>query len=394
MNIRAVIALSLLLSTGAFAQSTDPMRNVSGTTAVPGPTPWVASTAGGWTFFHGFDAHLTYTSQTGPEEQENDIISTNWLGAGVQRNLGDRAFILARGRVSFEPYTIDEDGYRQFFQHVTDQAGNTLSIDRMRAHDLFGEAGVQLGWRPSDATLVSVYGALVGQPALGAAPAQLRTSGVDFAEAPFAYDIQETFQDSTSVVTAGFSTSWIALEASAFHDAMTTGDHTEIDTGDIDSQSFRVTLMPSQNFHVQVSRGELGEDVAQRTITSASASYGARNAGVTALWTRREYESGRVAETAYGIEVMLRGARNTFLARAEHVDRPAGFPFITQPIGVETDAATHFTAGYLFDVMATGNYRLGVGVNIDYRTQTHHLEDVYGHKPQGIFAFLRFRTGA
>ncbi|HEX8252782.1 MAG TPA: hypothetical protein VF846_06525, partial [Thermoanaerobaculia bacterium] len=127
MNIRAVIALSLLLSTGAFAQSTDPMRNVSGTTAVPGPTPWVtSSTAGGWTFFHGFDAHLTYMSQTGPEEQENDIISTNWLGAGVQRNFGDRAFILARGRVSFEPYTIDEDGYRQFFQHVTDEAGNTL----------------------------------------------------------------------------------------------------------------------------------------------------------------------------------------------------------------------------------------------------------------------------
>ncbi|HEX8253340.1 MAG TPA: hypothetical protein VF846_09350, partial [Thermoanaerobaculia bacterium] len=234
----------------------------------------------------------------------------------------------------------------------------------------------------------------VGQPALGAAPAQLRTSGVDFAEAPFAYDIQETVQDSTSVVTAGFSTRWIALEASAFHDAMTTGDHTELDSGDIDSQSFRVTLMPSQNFHVQVSRGELGEDLAQRTITSASASYGSKNAGLTALWTRREYESGRVAETAYGVEVMLRGTRNTFSVRAEHVDRPAGFPFITLPVGVEVEPATHFTAGYIFDFMATGNYRLGAGVNIDYRTQTRELEHVYGHKPQGIFTFVRFRTGA
>ncbi|MEA2462483.1 MAG: hypothetical protein QOJ98_230, partial [Acidobacteriota bacterium] len=367
MITRAVIALSLLLSTTAFAQGLDPMRNVSGTTANPGPSLWVTSSPGGWTFFHGFDAHVTYLTQTGPEEQESEVFSTNWLGAGVHRNIGSRAFILARGRVSLEPFTIQEDGYPQFFQYVPGELDPT---DRMRASDLFGEAAVQVGFRPTQTTLISLYGALVGQPALGAAPAQLRQSGVDFAEAPFAYDIQETYADSASVVTAGFSTSWIALEASAFHDGATTGDHTDIVTGDIDSHSARVTLM-SPNAMIQVSRGELGEDLAQRTVTSASFSYNASMIAATALWTRREFENDALApETAYGLELALRGSRNTFMVRAEHVDRPAGFPFPNLPVGVAVEPATHFTGGYLFDFIAGGRYRAGVGVNIDYRTQT------------------------
>lgn len=391
MITRAVLALSLLLSATAFAQGLDPMRNVSGTTANPGPSIWVASSPGGWTFFHGFDAHVTYLSQTGPEEQENEVFSTNWVGAGVHRNIGDSAFILARGRFSLEPFTIQEDGYPQFFQYVPGEPDPT---DRMRASDLFGEAAVQVGFRPTQTTLISLYGALVGQPALGAAPAQLRQSGIDFAEAPFAYDIQETYADSTSVVTAGFSTSWIALEASAFHDGATTGDHTDLETGDIDSQSARLTLM-SPNAMVQVSRGELGEDLAQRTVTSASFTYSASMIAATALWTRREFENDAfAAETAYGLELALRGSRNTFMVRAEHVDRPSGFPFPNIPVGLTVEPATHFTGGYLFDFIAGGRYRAGVGVNIDYRTQTRDLEEFYGHKPQGIYTFVRFRTGA
>jgi hypothetical protein len=35
-----------------------------------------------------------------------------------------------------------------------------------------------------------------------------------------------------------------------------------------------------------------------------------------------------------------------------------------------------------------------VGVNVDYHTNTHELEDSpnYGHKPQSIYAFVRFRS--
>jgi len=382
---RFAFALSLLVSFAAFAQGVDPLANLSGTTPHPGASPWVRSGSGALTFFHGFDAHVTYLSQTGPEEQENDVLSTNWFAAGAKMDFA-RGFILARGRVSLEPYTID-DSYPQFFQYVPEDG----RIDRMRPNDLFGEAAVQVGFRPTNASLISVYGALVGQPALGAAPAQLRPSGVDFAEAPFGYDIHETTHDSTSVITAGFATRLVTIEASAFHDGATTGDHTELDTGDIDSQSARLTLTPTPHLAIQISRGELGEDLAQRDVTSASLTYGGPVASLTALWTSREHNDETVAnETAWGLEVALRASRNTFMARIEHVDRPAGFPLAVDR--TETEEATHYTAGYVFDFVPNARYKMGVGVNVDYRTQTRELEDIYGHKPQGIFAFVRFRT--
>ncbi len=387
MRIRVALTLSLLFPLTVFAQ-VDPLNNLSGTTPGVGASPWIRSGDGSLTFFHGFDVHATYLSQTGPEEQENVTFSTNWFGAGAQLALGERAFVLARGRVSLEPYTID-DSYPQFFQYVPEDG----LVGRMRPNDLIGEVAVQAGYRPTTNTLVSVYGALVGQPALGAAPAQLRSSGVDFAEAPFTYEITETVHDSTSVVTAGFATRFFTIEASAFHDAATTGDHTELADGDIDSQSARLTVTPAPNIALQISRGQLGEDLAEREITSASVTYAGPMVAVTALWTTREYpQQVRERETAWGVELAFRGGRNTFMARVEHIDRPAGFPFVLPPTAPGPSEATHYTAGYVFDFMPQSRYRLGLGVNIDYRTKTRDLEEVYGHKPQGIYSFIRFRS--
>ena len=388
MTKRFAVALSLLLSFAALGQGIDPLQNVSGTTPHPGTSPWVRSGSGSLTFFHAFDAHVTYLSQTGPEEQENDVLSTNWFAAGAKLDLGDRAFVLGRGRVSLEPFTTD-DSYPQFFQYIPEDG----LVDRMRPHDLFGEAAVQFGYKPTTNTMISVYGALVGQPALGAAPAQLRPSGVDFAEAPFGYDIQETTHDSTSVVTAGFTTRFFTIEASAFHDGATTGDHTELDTGDMDSQSARLTLTPTPSLAIQISRGELGEDLAQRDITSASLTYSGPVASITALWTSRDHADETLAsETAWGLEFALRASRNTLMARIEHVDRPLGFPLNLTFDPSEVEEHTHYTAGYIFDFISGAKYKMGAGVNIDYKTKTRELEEVYGHKPQGIYAFVRFRT--
>lgn len=391
MTKRFLVVL-LLSATSALAQidpAVDPLRNVSGTTQNPGQSPWLTSGGDGWTFFHGFSAHVTHVSQTGPPESNNEVFSTNWLAAGLHRDFGDRAFVLLRGRVSLEPFTIaDNDGYPQLLQYVSAESGGPL-IDRMRPQDFIGEAALHAGWRPSSSTLISVYVAAVGDPALGAAPYALRASGVDFAEAPFAYDVQEPFHDSTRVVTLGFASRVLTIEGSVFHDAVTFGDHTEIDDGDIDSRSVRLTLTPARNFAIQVSRGELGEDLEERKVSTASVTFGNDNVAATALWSQREREGGP-EESAYGFELALRGGRNTFMARAEWVDRPFGFPFIAP--GIATERTTHFAVGYIFDFISRPRFGAGAGVNIDYHTQSHDLEDFYGHKPQSIFAFLRFRT--
>ncbi len=389
--MKRLALLALLAALPVLAQSTDPLRNVSGTAANPGPkAPWVTS-GGAWTFFHGFSAHVTHVTETGPEEQRNETFSTNWLTAGVRRDFG-RGFVLLRGRVSLEPVTIaDNEGYPQMLQYVSAEGGGPV-IDRMRPQDFLGEAALHAGFRFGGSTLLHVYAAAVGDPAFGPPPSALRSSGVDFAEAPFSYDIAEITHDATSIITAGLKTRLIGIEGSVFHEAVTFDDHTEIDDGDIDSSAVRLTLTPSESFSVQVSRATLGEDLAEREVSSASVSFGTEYVAATALWNRRERE-GAPTETAYGFEITARGGRNTFMGRAEWVDRPIGFPEIDLS-EVGTEQTTHFAVGYIFDFLSGPRLRAGAGVNIDYHTQSHELPERYGHKPQTIYAFVRIRSGS
>ncbi len=385
--MKKAVAALFLFAAPLLAQTSDDitfqrtflLRNISGTAWNPGPAPHRPHiiTRGAWTTFFSGAAFATFSSETGPAKQRNEVFSTNWLAAGAQRNVGSRGLVMFRGRASLEPLTVKEHGYPQMLQWVTAAGGGPL-LDNMRAHDLIGEAAVDLAFRTTTTSFVHLYAAPVGDPALGTVPYAQRASSEEFAEAPFNYDVQETFHDSTSVVTAGFGSRYVTLEGSVFHDAVTTGRHTTLDTGDIDSRSARVVVTPIRNLALQASRGELGDQ--KREVTTASLTYGSEKIAATVLWTGREELASLSLETA------LHSRRNTFSARVETVDRPPGF--LNNPGIVRT---THFTVGYIFDLFTRG-YRGGIGVNFDYHTQTHDLEQRYGHKPQAIYLFFRART--
>ena len=390
---KLVVAL-FLFAGSAFAQTSDEitfrrtflLRNVTGTAANPGPAPHHPHLfeRGAWTSFFEGAAFATYSYEVGPEEQRNEIFSTNWFAAGAQRSIGSRGLVLFRGRLSLEPFTVPEDGYPQMLQFVSAESGGPL-LDSMRAHDLVGEAAAHFAYRVAGSSFVHLYAAPVGTPALGAVPYAQRLSSEEFAEAPFSYDVQETFYDSSSVVTGGFGSRWLSVEASVFHDAVTTDRHTSIPDGDIDSQSARLTINPTRNLSLQISRGELGDE--KRDVDSASISWANSRASISAIYTSRQSRVGEELE-AGTFETTFRVARGSFLLRAETVDRPAGF--LGNP---EVKRTSHFAFGYLHDFLA-GPYRAGVGVNIDYHTQTHDIEHLYGHKPQAIYVYTRFRTDA
>lgn len=399
--MKRVVFFCLLFASPLVAQVPDDLllRNVSGTAANPGGAMphAVFGDPRGWSFFTSANVHVTYASETGPEEPRNEVFSTNWLTAGVQGRVGERLMLLARGRVSLEPYTMPDDSYPQILQWVPSDGGPL--VDAMRPMDLVQEAAVQLAFRTTEASYLGVYAGLVGNPALGPVPFTVRESARDFAEAPFSYEVQEAHLQATNVVTAGFSSRWITLEGSVFHEALDTGDYTGIDSGDIDSRSARVTLTPTRNLAIQVSRGELGEEETifgnqQREITSASMSWGTSGVAFTGMWTRRQRNIGE-PYVAFGGELALRGARNTVMVRAESVDRPHNFPIFGIPDLPRIDErqrTSHFAVGYIYDFISFSRFRTGVGVNIDYHTNTHHLEDRYGHKPQTIYTFVRLRT--
>lgn len=386
----AVLAVLFVAAVPAFAaDGPSLLMTASGTaadagarTAVPDPN----AAGGGWTFFGDGALFATYVSATGPNDPESKAFSTNWFTAGAEHPLGERGSFLVRGRLSLEPMTIPEGGYPQLLQYVPGE-----SIDRMRAHDLVGEAAIALGWRTSATSQLQLYVAPVGDPALGAVPFAQRMSSRDFAEAPFGYDIEESFLNATRVVTAGWTSNALGVEASVFHLAQSTGRHSSIDDGDIDSRSARITFAPGARLTGQVSYGELGKSRVTK-IESASISYGGPVASTTALWTRRKSTShlgpgGDDSYDAAGIETALRLGRSTLLGRLESVDRPRS---VLDVLGKRR--TTHFTIGYIFDVLLKPTWRAGLGATVDYHTQTRELSATYGHKPQTIYAFFRVRT--
>jgi len=383
-------ALALVASSSALAADAPSLlTTVSGTSTDAGARAAVPDTmaaGSGWTFFGDGALFATYVTATGPKTAGTKVFSTNWLAAGAERPLGDRGSVLFRGRVSLEPLTVPRHGYLQLLQYVPGEAP-----DRMRAHDLIGEAAVALGWRTSPGSQLQLYVAAVGDPALGAVPFAQRMSSRDYAEAPYGYEVEESFLSSTRVVTAGWTSSALAVEASVFHLANSTGRHTTIDNGTIDSRSARLTLAPGARLTGQVSYGELGPNHATR-VTSASISYGGPVASTTALWTRRKgtnllSTTGTEPFDAAGLETALRLGRSTLLGRVESVDRPRGF--LGRP---DKRRTAHFTVGYLYDFLARTNWRAGFGTTIDYHTQTREFMSTYGHKPQTIYTFFRVRT--
>ena len=74
------------------------------------------------------------------------------------------------------------------------------------------------------------------------------------------------------------------------------------------------------------------------------------------------------------------------MGRVESVDRPAGI------FSTNEKRTTHFTVGYIFDILRMRTQRAGIGIDVDYHVATRALEPIYGHKPQSVYTFVRWRT--
>jgi hypothetical protein len=335
-----------------------------------------------WHVFGRGAVFATSVTETGPANPENRFFSTNWLEAGVRRSFGDDFSVELRGRGSLEPYTVPREGYPQLLQYVSAESGGPL-IDHMRAQDALQEALVRMRWR-----VLRVDLAPVADPPLGSTSYAQRASSIDFAEAPFAYDVQESFHLATKLAGGAVDTKFVTVEGAVFHAATTTGRHSTIPNGNVDSWSGRVTVHPTPALSIQASRGELGDE--RRQVSSAAVLYEGAVVAASAIWTRRD-----PAEALRGLapslnaltaEVAFRARHNVLELRAEQVDRPAGTIYPT------LRRTSHLTVGDVVDFIHVRNVRAGVGVNIDYQTQTRELRNTYGHKPQTVYLFFRART--
>ncbi len=310
---------------GAVLQHT-----TSGTDAEPNSTsfPMLMTTKGKWTLmFHG-EGFLIETQQSGPRGRDK-LFSTNWWMPMAQRKFG-RGTLTLRTMLSFEPATVSDRRYPELFQEGETAFGRPI-VDGQHPHDFFMELAALYDYKIAEHTLVSVYAAPMGDPAMGPAAYPHRASASEDPIAPLGHHFQDSTHIAADVVTLGITHRSLRLEASGFHGREPDEFRWNINSGKIDSWSARVTANPGQNWSLQYSIAQLhspeelapDEDIRRMT---ASVQYNRPlprgNWASLLLWGRNQDISGGNVGNSYLLESTVRFFdRNYAWTRIENVDR-------------------------------------------------------------------------
>ena len=381
------------------------MRQVSGTAANPAAAPeaMFMRRMGSWTtMLHGV-ASLNEIQQTGPRGGDKFFVS-NWFMGLAQRRAGSGSF-QARAMLSLEPATITKRRYPLLFQSGETQFGNPIA-DGQHPHDLVMELGAQYARPIAENTVLAVYAAVVGDPALGPVAFSHRVSAQELPQAALGHHIQDSSHIANTVVTLGVSRGVLRLEASGFHGGEPDENRWNFDGGGVDSWASRLTLSPTANWSGQVSVGRLKEPEAheQNDIVRATASVtyaGRLNAGFWAaslIWGRNHKTAVDRNLNSYLAESVVQfGQKNYVTGRVELVDRDELLHGGDQHSGKEEIAegsvfrVGSVTLGYTRALGTVSGFEVGLGGNLTVYSVPAALAALYGDRPSGFLTYLRFR---
>ena len=217
------------------------MHASSGTSVEPISTPhdMLMKHLGAWMLmFHGV-AFVNSQQQTGSRGGDK-VFGTSWFMPMVQRSLGPGTFT-GRVMLSLDPATITNRRYPELFQVGETAYGNPI-VDGQHPHDFFMELALLYDLKLGENTLLSFYGAPVGDPAMGPTAFAHRTSASEDDLAPLGHHLQDSTHIANDVVTVGLTYKIARIEASGFHGREPDEFRWNIDTGPLDSWSARLTL--------------------------------------------------------------------------------------------------------------------------------------------------------
>src|SRR5262249_13624192 len=158
--------------------------------------------------------------------------------------------------VSLEPLTITNRRYPLLFQTGETAYGRPLT-DAQHPHDLFMSLSVQYA-RPLDPdTMLQLYYAPVGDPALGPVAFPHRASAFELPQAPLGHHWQDSTHIANNVATVAVRHKWMRLEASGFYGSEPNENRWNIDWGGMNSYSGRVSVAPTLNWVAQFSAGRV-----------------------------------------------------------------------------------------------------------------------------------------
>ena len=219
-------------------------------------TPMIHKSIGNSALMFHANVFVLNTQQTGPRGFDKTF-STNWFMPMIARDFG-RHTLSFRTMFSLEPATITHRRYPELFQTGETAFGLPI-VDGQHPHDLFMEIAGRYDYRVGEASRLYIYGGPLGEPALGPTAYPHRASASENPVAVLGHHQQDSTHVSNNVITTGFSTGPVQLEASTFHGREPDENRWIIDGGMPDSFSARITAAANDNLLGQFSIGRIND---------------------------------------------------------------------------------------------------------------------------------------
>lgn len=390
MNCRILLALALAAPAAGQMEMHHRMDAAgmylmnlsSGTSANPQSwrMPMVMMRTGSWDLMFMGQAFLVDTQQFGPRAGDK-LYSANWFMGSAQHTLWGGT-LMTTAMLSLEPATVTRRRYPLLFQTGETAYGRPL-VDAQHPHDFVMELGFHYAHRVGEGTMLHVYYAPVGDPALGPVAFPHRASAAELPEAPLGHHWQDSTHIASNVLTMAVKRSWFRFEASGFYGTEPDENRWNIDWGPMNSYSGRVSVAPAREWLFQVSAGRIARPERQEpedvTRTTASAHYTRGGWSSSVVWGRSRSLDSYLAETVVPVR-----RRNFFTGRVEWVDKDE----LSVP---GTYGIAAYTGGYTRDVGELRDFEAGIGANLTAYAIPSAIRPYYGEHPWGVNVYLRFR---
>ena len=382
------------------------MNMASGTSVNPKswPMPMLMPRLGSWNLMLMGQAYVVDTQQSGPRGGDK-FFSANWFMASAQHSLGRGSFLF-QTMFSLDPATVTNRSYPLLFQTGETAYGKHL-VDAQHPHDFIMSIGMHYARPLTENTMLQLYYAPVGDPALGPVAFPHRASALELPQATLGHHWQDATHIANNVATVAVKYKWLRLETSSFYGTEPNEGRWNIDWGPMNSYSGRVSVFPTKNWMAQFSAGRIsrpeGEEGGDVVRTTASIHYtrpvSNGNAWSSSLiWGRNHNTLTKRNLNSYLAETLYPLSRKNFLtARAELVDKDELF---ANNHDIEHELAHTagnsfrigaYTVGYTRDIGTFKNIETGVGANITAYSVPAAIQPYYGEHPVGMNVYMRFR---
>jgi hypothetical protein len=348
--------------------------------------------SGDWMLMAHGVLNLVYDHQSGRRGDDKAFASGMLMGM-ARHQLGDGTLQL-RAMLSPDPL-MGPSGYPLLLASGETANGRDRLIDRQHPHDFFMELSASASQNIGRKSSLFLYAGLPGEPAFGPPSFMHRKSIMDSPEAPITHHWLDSTHITFGVVTGGVVLDRFKVEASRFNGREPDQHRWNIESGRLDSTSFRLSWNPTRTLALQGSWAHLVdpeqlEPGVNQTRWSASALWAndvapAWKLAAMLAWGRKRVHGHN--DDGIAAEASLKHAQWTIFGRAEMTEN-------RELTNVEEGPAYRvgkISVGAVRDFRIADHLSLGGASLVAMNFVPHALAPSYGRNPTGAMAFVRLK---